>query len=183
MSSARVTDASAGTVEIRDLGSFDGLVVRGSTEARSALELGQLDGARVAVVGPGARLAPDLRRLAARPAATKVFHTEPAWILPYVPGTGMVARAGWSALPHSVDRRATEMAARAHLRRHVRDPWERRQLTPTSAPTRHNVAHSNSFYRCLRKVELIHWPVAGACPEGLRTADGIEHHVDVIVVL
>src|SRR5699024_8186933 len=42
---------------------------------------------------------------------------------------------------------------------------------------------SNDYYPALQKdnAELITWPIARLAPNGIRTADGIEHQVDCIV--
>jgi hypothetical protein len=41
---------------------------------------------------------------------------------------------------------------------------------------------SNRYYAALRRddVDLVTWPIAGVVAAGIRTADGLEHHVDVI---
>ena len=72
---------------------------------------------------------------------------------------------------------------KAHLRRQVADPWLRRQLTPDFTPGCKRMLISNDFYPALQKdnCKLIDWPIATISPVGIRTSDGIEHHLDAIV--
>ena len=79
----------------------------------------------------------------------------------------------------------TVRLAEANRRREVPDGWTRRQLEPPAPPHRRTVVYSDGYYGALRRpeVELITWPIAGIVPAGLRTADGLEHHVDVIVLV
>jgi cation diffusion facilitator CzcD-associated flavoprotein CzcO len=82
------------------------------------------------------------------------------------PLTGLVARLG-----------------KAHLRRQVSDPWLRRQLTPDFTPGCKRMLVSSDYYPALQRdnCKLIDWPIATVSPVGIRTSDGIEHHVDCIV--
>jgi cation diffusion facilitator CzcD-associated flavoprotein CzcO len=82
------------------------------------------------------------------------------------PLTGLVARLG-----------------KAHLRRTVKDPWLRRQLTPDFTPGCKRMLISSDYYPALQRdnCKLIDWPIATMSPVGLRTSDGVEHHLDCIV--
>jgi cation diffusion facilitator CzcD-associated flavoprotein CzcO len=82
------------------------------------------------------------------------------------PLTGLVARLG-----------------RAHLRRQVSDPWLRRQLTPDFTPGCKRMLISSDYYPALQQAncKLIDWPIATVSPVGIRTSDGVEHHLDCIV--
>ncbi len=128
----------------------------------------QLRGLRVAVLGDAVALAGVVPALLRTAAYVKVFQDEPAWAGP-----------SWAALlPQPVQRRV----ARSALRASVHDPWLRWQLTP------HNHARSSGltvrYMRALQadNCKLITWPIASIVPEGIRTSDGIEHHVDAIVL-
>ncbi|WP_067548830.1 hypothetical protein [Nocardia crassostreae] len=86
--------------------------------------------------------------------------------------TGRIARwAGASVLRH---------AASANLRVQVRDSWQRRQLTPDMAA---GVRLHNHYYAALQRpnCKLVTWPVARLAPLGIRTVDGIEHRVELII--
>ncbi|HSV40614.1 MAG TPA: hypothetical protein VLI04_17760, partial [Nocardioidaceae bacterium] len=73
--------------------------------------------------------------------------------------------------------------ARLHLRFSVKDAWTRRLLTPGRFGRR-DVLVSAEFYRALEQphCKLIAWPVYAIVPHGVRTAEGIEHRVDCIIL-
>lgn len=126
-------------------------------------------GQRVAVIGPGRDVAQIVPEVAATALAVKVFQEEPAWVLPMpVPGPPGLRLA----------------VARAFLRRGVRDPWIRRQLTPHRRFGSRRLTTGVGYFGALRRpnCKLITWPVYAFVAEGVRTAEGIEHHVDCIVV-
>ncbi|MFC9998007.1 hypothetical protein [Nocardia sp. NPDC127526] len=89
---------------------------------------------------------------------------------------GRLARAGLRRVGSAVLRRA----ATANLRVQVADPWQRRQLTPDTTA---GVRLHNHYYRALQRpnCKLVTWPVARLAPLGVRTVDGIEHRVDLII--
>jgi cation diffusion facilitator CzcD-associated flavoprotein CzcO len=98
-------------------------------------------------------------------AAVKVFQREPAWVLPV-------------RLPV-----ARRVAARLNLRVSVRDPWTRRLLTPGRFGAR-DVVLSRRYYDALRQptCTLVAWPVYAVTDDGVRTAEGIEHRVDTLIL-
>ncbi|GAB4583488.1 NAD(P)/FAD-dependent oxidoreductase [Nocardia sp. IFM 10818] len=89
---------------------------------------------------------------------------------------GRLARLGLHRVGAAVLRRV----ATANLRVQVPDPWQRRQLTPDMTA---GVRLHNHYYRALRRpsCKLVTWPVARLAPLGVRTVDGIEHRVDLII--
>jgi cation diffusion facilitator CzcD-associated flavoprotein CzcO len=124
-------------------------------------------GQRVAVVATAdeaARIVPHVVRTAS---SVKVFQRSPEWILPTrIP------------LPAGVLRR---VAARRHLRRTIEDPWVRRQLKPIGV---RRVAIRPGYYEALQQPQckLYTWPAYAIVENGIRSAEGIEHQVDVIIV-
>lgn len=156
---------------------FSGRVIDSSTD----VDLSLLDNQRVALVGDPARVVGAVSPAARHASTLKVFQSDGVWVLPHV---GALEDALALLLPVQLRRRLTEVVARGHLRHEIPDAWMRRQLTPTQAPTRATVRRSSRYYRALRlrNVELIGWPIASVVGPGIRTADGIEHHVDVILV-
>ena len=78
---------------------------------------------------------------------------------------------------------AIQLVAKANLRRQIRDPWKRRQLTPDFRAGCKRMLMTNDYYPALEKenCSLITWPIAALSPAGIRTADRIEHEVDCIV--
>lgn len=123
-------------------------------------------GQRVAVIAPGREAARIVPVVAATARAVKVFQEDPDWISP-TPLPGRVAA----------------VAARVHLRRAVRDPWRRRLLTPGRFHRRPAAAGAG-YYEALAQPHcvLVTWPVYAVVADGVRTAEGIEHRVDCIVV-
>ncbi|HEX3611101.1 MAG TPA: NAD(P)/FAD-dependent oxidoreductase [Sporichthyaceae bacterium] len=166
-----------------------------------------LTGKRVAVIGTGSSAVQIIPELVATAAAVKVFQRTPGWVLPRLqfdtPGVGKSLFAK-VPLAQSVARKAVflahesialgvvwaspatslvERAADLHRRVQVKDPWLRRQLTPRHRIGCKRMLISNDYYRALQQdnCKLITWPIATISEAGIRTADGIEHHVDAIV--
>ncbi|MEV0245181.1 NAD(P)/FAD-dependent oxidoreductase [Nocardia sp. NPDC050712] len=90
--------------------------------------------------------------------------------------TDVVTRPSWR-------RRAVQGYARLSLRAQVRDPGLRAQLTPDYEPLCKRQVLSGSYYRALRagNTELVSERIERVTPTGIRTADGREHPVDLIV--
>jgi cation diffusion facilitator CzcD-associated flavoprotein CzcO len=164
-------------------------------------------GKRVAVIGTGASAVQIVPELVEKAAFVKVFQRTPGWVMPRldfdtpaaaqalfakVPAAQRLARQAlyWgheaSATALVWDSPLTALVARlgkAHLRRQVKDPWLRRKLTPDFAPGCKRMLVSSDFYPALQRdnCKLIDWPIATMSPVGIRTSDGIEHHLDAVV--
>lgn len=164
-------------------------------------------GKRVAVIGTGASAVQIVPELVKQAAFVKVFQRTPGWVMPRldiatpqraqtlfakVPAAQRLARQAlyWgheaSATALVWDSPLTGVVARlskAHLRRQVKDPWLRRQLTPDFTPGCKRMLVSSDYYPALQRdnCKLIDWPIATMSPVGIRTSDGIEHHLDAIV--
>ncbi|WP_102142265.1 flavin-containing monooxygenase [Mycobacterium hubeiense] len=164
-------------------------------------------GKRVAVIGTGASAVQIVPELVKQAEFVKVFQRTPGWVLPRldiamppiaqelfanVPAVQQLAREAlfWG---HEASATAlvwhtplTSLVARlgkAHLRMQVKDPWLRRQLTPDFAPGCKRMLISSDYYPALQRdnCKLIAWPIATLSPAGIRTSDGVEHHLDCIV--
>jgi cation diffusion facilitator CzcD-associated flavoprotein CzcO len=164
-------------------------------------------GKSVAVIGTGAsavQIIPELVKVAG---SVKVFQRTRGWVLPRLDvETPPVARQVFERLPilqravrtalfagHEAmatglvwDTPVTTLIQRLdllHLRMTVKDPWLRRQLTPDFRAGCKRMLISSDYYPALQRdnCKLITWPIATLTPEGLRTSDGLEHHVDAIV--
>lgn len=125
-------------------------------------------GQRVAILAAGeeaASILPEVVRTASR---VTVFEERPAWIAPV-------------GLPLAPVRR---VASRVYLRLAVHDAWTRRQLTPHSRFDSRRVTVNPSYYAALQnpRTRLVHWPAYAIVENGVRTADGVEHRVDVVIV-
>ena len=66
--------------------------------------------------------------------------------------------------------------AAAHLRRQVRDPVLRQQLTPPYPLGCKRIIYSNDFYPALTRpnVALVTTPIERITPHGIVTSDGVE---------
>ncbi|WP_068269526.1 flavin-containing monooxygenase [Aldersonia kunmingensis] len=166
-----------------------------------------MTGKRVGVIGTGASAVQIIPELVKTAAQVKVFQRTPGWVLPRpdfrhpgwakqlfrrVPATELAARQAWywghEAMATGMvwDTNVTtaiQWVAKAHLRRQIHDPWVRRQLTPTFRAGCKRMLLSSDYYPALQRenCKLITWPIATLAPNGIRTADGIEHEVDCIV--
>jgi cation diffusion facilitator CzcD-associated flavoprotein CzcO len=164
-------------------------------------------GKRVAVIGTGASAIQIVPELVKAAEFVKVFQRTPGWVLPRLDiSTPPAAQALFAKVPavQEVARQAlfwgheasatalvwnsplTSLVARlgkAHLRRQVKDPWLRRQLTPDFTPGCKRMLVSSDYYPALQRdnCKLIDWPIATMSPAGIRTSDGVEHHLDCIV--
>jgi cation diffusion facilitator CzcD-associated flavoprotein CzcO len=164
-------------------------------------------GKRVAVIGTGASAVQIVPELVKQAEFVKVFQRTPGWVLPRLDGaTPAAAKTLFAKVPaaqelarqalfwgHEItatamvwDTPLTGLVARlgkAHLRRAVKDPWLRRQLTPDFRPGCKRMLVSSDYYPALQRdnCKLIDWPIATASPVGIRTSDGVEHHLDCIV--
>jgi cation diffusion facilitator CzcD-associated flavoprotein CzcO len=137
----------------------------------------------------------------------KVFQRTPGWVMPRLDlATPTAAQSVFAKVPvvqriargalywgHEASATAlvwnspltnvVKRISKAHLNRQVRDPWLRRQLTPDFTPGCKRILISNDYYPALQRdnCKLIDWPIATISPVGIRTSDGIEHHLDAIV--
>ncbi|MFC8179321.1 flavin-containing monooxygenase [Rhodococcus sp. NPDC057297] len=164
-------------------------------------------GKKVAVIGTGAsgvQIVPELVKVAQ---SVKVFQRTPGWALPRTnlttrqttkdlyrkyPAAQSIARKAWfwghesvalGVVWNSPLTRVVEAVGKLHLRRQVRDPWLRRQLTPDFRAGCKRLLMTSEFYPALQRdnCTLVTWPIARLAPRGIRTVEGIEHQADVIV--
>ncbi|RDI44985.1 flavin-containing monooxygenase [Nocardia mexicana] len=164
-------------------------------------------GKKVAVVGTGASAVQIIPELVRRAGSVKVYQRTPGWVLPrvnrrtnavtrqlyrQVPLTQRLARQAWfwghesvalGVVWNSPLTRVVESVATMHLRSQVSDPWLRRQLTPDFRAGCKRLLLSNDYYPALQRENctLVTWPIARIAPQGIRTAEGIEHRADCIV--
>jgi cation diffusion facilitator CzcD-associated flavoprotein CzcO len=166
-----------------------------------------LEGKRVAVIGTGASAVQLVPQLAPRAARLHVFQRTPPWVLPRpdraVSAAERAAFARWPALQRAwraalywrlesqvlgftVEPRLMrlgEWMARRHLRASVSDPALRAALTPAYRMGCKRVLLSSDYYPALTRphVELVTTPIESIGPRGVRTRDGREREVDVLV--
>ncbi|MCW2497429.1 NAD(P)/FAD-dependent oxidoreductase [Jatrophihabitans sp.] len=195
--------ANASLPDIRGIDTFTGVKIHSARWDHSY----DFAGKRVAVVGTGASAVQIIPELAGVAAQLTVYQRTPGWVIPRtdyrtpwwtkqlyrrMPTAQRAAREGlfwvhetmalgmvWST-PLT---RVIEQIAGAHLRRQVRDPWLRRQLTPDFRAGCKRMLVSNDYYPALQRPnsKLVTWPIATISPDGIRTSDGIERQFDAIV--
>lgn len=74
--------------------------------------------------------------------------------------------------------------ARWSLNAQIKDPQLRAELTPEDLPLCKRQVFSSSYYRALRapNAELVTSDIVRATPTGIRTADGRDHAIDILVL-
>ncbi|HYF28688.1 MAG TPA: NAD(P)/FAD-dependent oxidoreductase [Baekduia sp.] len=171
----------------------------------------QFAGRRVAVIGTGASAVQLIPAIAAEVADLTVFQRTPVWCLPKpdaalpeplrwalgkLPGAKWAGRmvshgyveATFPLAAHFADvlplARASEKLALKHLRDQVQDPELRTKLTPGYSLGCKRPTFHNSYYRTFNRenVQLVVDPIERVTERGVRTADGTEHEVDVLVL-
>lgn len=126
-------------------------------------------GLRVAVIAPGREAAVIVPEVVRTARAVKVFQEEPDWLVP---------------LPLPLPALLRRPAARLHLRLAVSDPWTRRRLTPDARFNTRRPRIDGRYYAALQQdgCTLLSWPVYALVRDGVRSAEGVEHHVDCIIL-
>ncbi|KUL26805.1 flavin-containing monooxygenase [Actinoplanes awajinensis] len=166
-----------------------------------------LAGRRVGVIGTGASAIQLVPEIAGTAAHVTVFQRTPPWTLPKPDRRyGRVRRALYSRFPALMgparagtwamtvvtgaalqgNRAAGALlhgASRLQRRLQVRDPELRRKVTPDEPMGCKRVLFTNAWLPALARpdVDLVTEPVVAVTAGGVRTADGAEHPVDVLV--
>lgn len=133
----------------------------------------------VAVLGSGLDACEIVPRVLISAGRVKVFQETPAWVMPRVPGPlGPAIQGILSSKP------TRSIVGRTHLRARISDPWTRRLLTPHSQFATQTCASSNTYFRALQdeRCTLVTWPIYAFAPTGVRSAEGVEHRVNSIIV-
>jgi cyclohexanone monooxygenase len=169
-----------------------------------------LTGKRVAVIGTGASAVQVIPEIAPKVAQLTVFQRTPIWCFPkldlplpapvrwsmrlpggkalqrltsqaYVEATFPIAAQYFTVFPLA---KRMESAGRAYLRRQVRDPVVREQLTPRYAVGCKRPGFHNTYLSTFNRdnVHLVVDPIARITPTGVVTADGTAHEVDVLIL-
>jgi cation diffusion facilitator CzcD-associated flavoprotein CzcO len=164
-------------------------------------------GKRVGVIGTGASAIQLIPRVAREAELVTVFQRTPAWVVPKldrpiwrleqalyarIPPLQKALRATIFAITESVGVAITcyprllrlgEASARRHMRRAISDPELRRRLTPSYRLGCKRILPSNDYYPALTRenVELVTAGIDRVDRSGLRTSDGHEHLLDVLV--
>jgi cation diffusion facilitator CzcD-associated flavoprotein CzcO len=164
-------------------------------------------GKYVAVIGTGASAVQFVPRVAEEATHLTLFQRTPAWVLPksdpsvstrrrwalrHVPLLRRALRA-WVYWSHEIRAvgfvlfpvlmAAPERRARSHAKRQLFGDGLRVLLTPAYRMGCKRILLSNDFFPSLNRpnVRLVTTPVVSVVPNGLVTADGIEHRADVLI--
>lgn len=166
-----------------------------------------MDGRRVAVIGTGSTGVQIVSALAGVAERVTLFQRTPQWIAPmsnrrYHPITralharfpvlsrlafdGFRIGAEWVSVgmvKPGLRRRMVQAYCRQHLKR-VTDPALRQALTPDYQAMCKRMVFSGKFYPVIQRsdVGLVTGKIQGIEPTGIRTADGVLHEVDTIVL-
>ncbi|MFE3194820.1 flavin-containing monooxygenase [Nocardia sp. NPDC059240] len=170
-----------------------------------------LAGRRVGIIGTGASAVQLIPSLAPNVEHLTVFQRTPIWCLPkpdfalsdrarralrYIPGVRGLARwasqgfvevtfplAGhyFTAIPGSG---SLESLARAYIHSRVDDPVVRDKLTPRYAPGCKRPSFHNDYYATFNRdnVQLETNSITRICADGVYTADGLLHGLDVLIL-
>jgi cation diffusion facilitator CzcD-associated flavoprotein CzcO len=185
--------------DIEGLSSFGGELVH---SARWRDEI-VTEGRRVGVIGNGSTGVQLVCALAGAASHVTHFQRTPQWILPLsnfdIPRAlrrvgasdrlvdGLLWFADWfvggASTREDWRRGIVDRIAQAHLRT-VRDPDLRARLTPPDAPLCKRPVVSTRFYRVVQRedVDVVTAAIARVVPEGVVTADGATHELDVLVL-
>ncbi len=165
-----------------------------------------LAGRRVAVIGTGASAVQFVPEIQPAVEHLTVFQRTPHWVLPKpdrgvtglertflrnVPGAQKLVRAGLgqmfdrlnSAMHHPQAMAQLQRLGELNLRRGVRDPVLRAQLTPQFALGCKRILMSNDWYPALGRenVTVVPAAVESIGPDSVTDALGTEHPVDTII--
>jgi cation diffusion facilitator CzcD-associated flavoprotein CzcO len=190
--------------EIAGLADFAGAVMH---TARWHAEV-PLERRRIGIVGTGASAIQILPQLVDKAAALTLFQRTPAWIIPkrqrrfgsterwlyeHIPGLRTLARAlvyavhemrapGFIWQPRLLA--SMEPLLLARLRRRVTDPALREALTPRYRLGCKRILLASDFYPAVqrRNVQLVSSAIERVVSDGVITADGAHHPLDVLVL-
>ena len=171
-----------------------------------------LAGKRVAIIGTGASAVQVIPSIAGEVEHLTVFQRTPIWVLPkldaplaapirqalrFVPFAQQPARLASHAFVESTFVLAAhyhtvipglvktgERTALRHLRRQVRDPRTRAQLAPQYGLGCKRPSFSNNYLSTFNRdnVALETTPIESITATGIRTTDGVEHEIDVLIL-
>ena len=191
--------------EFEGMDSFEGAMFHSSRWDHNV----KIDGARVGVIGTGSTAVQITSAIVDRVAEYSLFQRTAQWVTQWMNEPySEEDRAAWRDDPAGleqlhwelsdqfgqfakavVDAKSPDMArvaetCRQNLEQNVRDPELRERLRPTYQPACKRLVVSPNFYDAIQQpnAALITSRIERFEPEGIRTADGVLHELDVIVL-
>lgn len=166
-----------------------------------------ITGKRVAVIGTGASAIQIVPAIVDDVAELQLYQRTPAWVMPRpnnafpqwmrnvfrrVPGARALLRAGIYWIHEGVGFAMTqqprllklgELMGKWNINRSIKDPELRRKLTPDYRAGCKRILNSDIYYRGIAnpKTTVITDKITRMTADGIVTADGAEHPVDVVV--
>ena len=167
-----------------------------------------LSGKNVGVIGVGASAAQLIPEVAKVARSLTVYQRTPNWMInkgdrPYtrfekwiakrVPSIARLYRFGlwcqgefivWPIIRGAkIRRKLAKLASLAEMKKYIKDPELRRQLTPTYPMGAKRILFSDSYYPALAKetVTLETDNIAEVYSAGIKTENGTQHHHDVLI--
>ena len=169
-----------------------------------------IDGRRIGILGTGSSAVQITSAVVDRVARLSLFQRTPQWIMPIAnvaytdeeqrlfgedPATARALRDGLERAftenfanavvdAESPQMKLIEDLCRANLEDNVRDPELRERLRPSYRAACKRLIASADFYDAIQRpnAELVTDPVERVEPDGIRTADGRLHPLDVLVL-
>jgi cation diffusion facilitator CzcD-associated flavoprotein CzcO len=191
--------------DIEGLDRFDGAVFHSSRWDHQA----RLEGARVGIIGTGSTAVQIVSAIVDRVGALALFQRTAQWVMPQDnPPHSDQERASFRDDPAHLARthqslsdlfdlfsnavvdaespeiKWIEQACITNLEEHVQDPDLRRRLRPDYRPACKRLVISPDFYDAIQRpqAELVTEPIDRVEPDGVHTADGRLHPLDVLVL-
>ena len=166
-----------------------------------------ITGKRVAVIGTGASAIQLVPEIVKDVAELQVYQRTPPWVMPRpnnalpdwvrrtfteVPGTRAAMRVaiywlhevvGFGMTKQPALLRIGALLGKWNIRRSVKDKTLRRKLTPDYRAGCKRILNSDTYYRGIAnpKTQVITERITRMTRDGIVTADGVEHPVDVVV--
>lgn len=206
---AQFVVSAIGALHIPSIPKFSGLEEFAGAAFHSAEWDHSVDlaGKRVAVIGTGASAIQFVPEIVDQVGELQLYQRTPPWVLPRqniaipdqvrrafraVPGLRRAFRNGlyWSAEAgaYALNNRPVllkglEVIGKRHIRSQIDDPELRRKVTPDYRPGCKRLLGSNTYYRALNRPQsqVITDAIDHVTPQGIVTADGVEHQADVII--
>lgn len=158
---------------------------QGKIVASNEIKNFDFSGLNVAIVGANQMTVTHLDQICNQAKFVKIFQIKPSFVLPHT------EKAIHKLLSHPLiiknrrlfNNRVKSLLAIRYLESQLKDNWLKRQLMPNSASENKVFFKSDTYYAALQRdnCKLITWPVVKITDQGLRSMEGVDHLVDVII--